>query len=249
MKMLRTSLFLAMIAAVLILLLILGKGLIPFPWEAERETLVYTSLVESCESSLLQTAEYSMKMIFPYDFVDPEDLVDWAYLKRQYDYLPDEFALRASEEFYHDRELPEKWKYAGLYSLCRECGIDPAGRGEGFIVVSSRTRAGFDFSETSIVLENPEVNEKKMDLILPGPEITAIIIDDRIPEDKGYPDMVMTPDQWSRFITALTPEIGAFAVKEGILELAEETAGFLLRDLFEGAGLEIRRIEFQYESP
>ncbi|MBF9015494.1 MULTISPECIES: DUF4230 domain-containing protein [unclassified Oceanispirochaeta] len=247
MKTIRLMIILLVLSVLLTLLLLVQKGIIRFPWQPERITHVYTELIESSESSLLQTAEFRFKLIFPYDFVDEGDEVNWQFLQRQFENLPEEFPMRASEEFYFDREIPFMWKYAELYALCRECGIDPAGRGEDFIVVSTRTRAGFNFNEESIFLDT-ELPDGKVVLTLPGPEITAIIIEDRIAEDGGYPELEMSPSQWSRFITALTPEIAKLAVDEGILDLAEETARFLLSDLFGGAGLKLQRIDFNYET-
>jgi hypothetical protein len=256
MKIIRLMILLLALSVLLTLLVLIQQGVIHLPWQPERISHVYTELIESSESSLLQTAEFRLKLIFPYDFVDEGDDVDWHFLQRQFETLPQEFPMRASEEFYFDKEIPHQWKYASLYALCRDCGIDPAGRRENFIVVSTRTRAGFDFNEDSITLVSETLHtgdpaargSKNIILTLPGPEITAIIIEDRIPDKVGYPEIEMSPSQWSRFITALTPSIGEFAVDEGILDLAEETALFLLSDLFGGAGLELQRIDFNYET-
>lgn len=254
MKILRLIILLLILSLLLTVFILIQQGVLHLPWQPERVTHVYSELIESSESSLLQTAEFRLKIIFPYDFVDEKDDVDWQFLQRQFEIYPDEFQMRASKEFYPDKEIPYEWKYAEIYTLCRESGIDPAGRGESFIVISTRTRAGFDFNEDSISLVTEMFHtvdgEKESDsviLILPGPEITAIIVDDQIPEDDAYPEIDMSPSQWSRFIIALTPKIGELAVDEGILDLAEETATFLLSDLFGGAGLELRRIDFNYE--
>jgi len=245
MKTMRLLIILMMLISIPAVYLLINRDFIHLPWQSERITHVYTELIESSESSLLQTAEFRFKLIFPYDFVDAGDDVDWHYLQRQYDYFPDEYPMRSSREFYGNRELPDNWKYAELYALCRECGIDPAGRGEDFMVISTRTRAGFNFDEDSMTLYSEDSDENVI-LTLPGPEITAIIIEDRAAENSGYPELEINPEQWSRFITALTPEIGELAVHEGILDLAEETARFLLADLFKGAGMELQRIDFDY---
>jgi hypothetical protein len=252
MKLIRGLVILLFLSGLLTVLFLVQNGTLNFPWQPERTSLVYSKLVESSETSLLQTAEFHLNLLFPYDFVEEGDIVNWQFLQRSYDSDSEELIRKSSKDFYPDRVVPDKWKYGKLYKLCRESGLDPAGRADNFVVVSTRTKAGFSFNKDTIALTSiPEqiadIETIKVILTLPGPEITAIIIEDRVHEDDGFPEVPMSPAQWSRFISVLSPEIGEIAVREGILDLAEETAQFLLADLFGAAGIEIQRIDFKYE--
>jgi len=224
------------------------------PWSPRRITTVYTTLIESTEISLLQTAEYSLKILFPYDFIDEGDDINWRRLQRRYNLSPEEFRLLESPEFHPDFRIPPEWKYASLYRICRESGLDPASDPWTFVVIEAGLKAGITLPEfplggggagaagTMIRLEGPE--EKKVVLTLPAPEITDIIIRDRPAEGHGYPDVRISPRQWGNLITLLTPRIENLAREEGILEEASSGAEALLTDLFEGAGFEISEIRF-----
>jgi len=243
----RTGLILLGISVLLCGGYLLYEGRFTFPWSMTRESSVYTSLVESGQSSILNSAEFRMKILFPYDFIDKGDEINWRLLQWYYNNNRDEFNRKSSESFYPERELPENWKYARLYALCRESGIDPADDSDFFVVISASVKAGIPFiSENMRVLTEtgPDENTEKIKLILPGAKITDIIIEDRTQENSGFPEVAMSPAQWSRFISALVPEISELAVREGVLELARESASLLIRDLFEGAGIDLQEINF-----
>ncbi len=225
-------------AAVLVM-----TGAYKLPWSPVRINQVYSQLVKSSESSLIETARYRMKLIFPYDFIDREDDVNWPLLQWYYNRLPLEFAARSEAEYYPDRTLPAEWKYGRLYRVCREAGIDPAARSSDFVVISVTARAGFDFRGTSISLEGNE-EKKTVTLILPEPEITAIIVEDRSSGGEGFPEVTISPAQWSLFISEISPRIGELAVEEGILDSAAESAELLLASLFHGAGLYVEEIVY-----
>jgi len=247
MKSLRTGILILCLSLILTALSLFFSGRVTLPWSPFRETSVYTTLIESGETALLHAAEYRLKVLFPYDFIEKGVKPDWWILQSYYNRDPDEFALKSSESFYPDSVLPEPWNYARLYALCRESGVDPAADPDFFVVLTASVKAGIPFlSEQMKVrkLSGQDENDEKIILTLPVPRITDIIVEDRSDENSGFPEVDMTPAQWSRFITVLSPEISDLAVKEGILDLARESASFLVTDLFEGAGIELQEIEF-----
>ncbi len=218
-----------------------------FPWEAQRVTSVYTSLLESTGDALLNSSEYSLKIIFPYDFIEREDLdsVPWRDLQRLYDTYREDYLLRENPELYPDRKIPDEWKYAALYRLCRENGLDPASDPRSFVVIAAGIKAGIRLMDRESYLISVESGEDKtLKLRLPPADITDIIIIDRPVEDQGFPEVRITPQQWSSLIDTITPGIIRMAVDKGILEEAERSAVSLLKGLFEGAGFDIGQIEF-----
>jgi hypothetical protein len=246
-KTLRVCLYLLLVSVLCSLIFLYERRSIVLPWQVQTQQAVYSSLIETGENSLLQAAEFKMKVLFPYDFMEEGDRADWHVLQWYYDNLPEDYLLKSSPSFYPDYVLPEAWKYSSLYSLCRECGINLASDPEFFIVISASVRAGLPFSTNSMQifpLSEEEEEVQRVALVLPSPEITDIIIEDRSDEDRGFPEVPMTPDQWSRFIRVLGPRFRDLAIREGILEMAEESASLLMKDLFEGAGIDIQTIEF-----
>ena len=229
-----------LIIAVLLLMLTYKYRM---PWEPVRISEVCSSLVETSEVSLLQTAEYSMNVLFPYDFVEPGDDPDWRFYRFIYDTDPEQFRRQSSPLFHPDGKLSERWRYAPLYALCRECGLDPAG--DNFLVFDVRVKGGLPLSSEDLEVQLPDEDVKRVRLILPEPRITDIIIEDRSSENGGFPEIDMTPDQWSLFMEKIRPSVEELAVKKGLLSLAGETAVYLTREIFEGAGFEVEDIVFQ----
>ena len=247
MKTLRFGIFILLVSLILSFAFLIHSRAVLLPWQNRIEKAVYTTLIETSEASLLQSAEFRMKVLFPYDFIEEGDSPDWQVLQWYYNNAPDDYPLKSSPSFYPDLVLPDQWKYADLYSFCRESGVDPADDPGFFIVITAAVRAGIPFSSDKIsiqVLSLETEGTQKVRLILPSPEITDIIIEDRTYQDGGFPEVIMTPDQWSRFIRTLSPRFNELAVREGILELAKESAALMMRDLFEGAGVEIHKIEY-----
>ncbi|MDA3957388.1 DUF4230 domain-containing protein [Oceanispirochaeta sp.] len=247
MNTLRLGFFILIVSLVFSLFFLIQGQTLNLPWQSRTDKKVYSTLMETSEASLLQSAEFRMKVLFPYDFMEEGDDVNWQVLQWFYNNDPDAYLLKSSLSFYPDLKLPAKWKYASLYALCRESGVDPANDSDFFIVISAIARAGVPFSSDKMLIQPLPLSadgSPRVDMILPSPGITEIIIEDRTDEDNGFPELTMTPDQWSRFIRILSPQIRELAVREGILDLAEESAALLLKDLFEGAGIEIQKIEF-----
>ncbi|OQY35677.1 MAG: hypothetical protein B6241_00350 [Spirochaetaceae bacterium 4572_59] len=231
-------------------LIIVSQLSLQLPWEPSRMTTVYTSLVDSSQSSLINTAEYSLKILFPYDFIEEGDEVPWKQLQRLYKYRREDYLLNESPEMYADRKIPELWKYAGLYRICRESGLDPANDSLSFVVIEAGLKAGVRLPPGGPEQEGRDLlsihgpKGENISLNLPAANITDIIIIDRPLEGQGYPELKMTPDQWSLLIERMTPRIEGLAVDKGLLREAERGAVQLITDLFEGAGFEVDEIRF-----
>jgi len=208
------------------------------------------------------TAEYRMKLVFPFDFVEGEK-PDWVFLKQQYDLDSDIFLAKADPSWYENGQLPPQWQNAKLYYYCRQAGMDPGRPDYRFLVISLSVTAGVDvdrwlheiemdrnkdkqnasFSQVADKAdkaEKREGGEVKEDPVLriPEPPVTifSFIIEDRNSVDEGFPDVPVSPEKWQVLVKELEPLLINTAEKEGLLESAESGSREFIRGIFMAAG-------------
>jgi hypothetical protein len=201
----------------------------------------------------LSTAEYTMKLIFPYDFTEPG--INWLELKNHYDRDRNKFQAKSKPEYYPDNKLPLTWRYAKFYNLCREADIDMA-YSTKFFVITTVVKAGYNLepfmieeSEMNgldishlIRIETGEDDKKTLYIKRPEPVVTEFIIEDMDLKAKGYPDVAITPKQWSVLIRNLSPEIKNKALFKGLLMEADQNGRYLLERIFLSSGYD--HVEF-----
>jgi len=218
--------FISLAVLALLLFLLLGQwDLSSFTskfWDSETALEVIEE--ELHHLAILNTAEYRMRLIFPYDFIQGQ--VDWVQYKSLWDYNQDGFKLRTDPAEYVDGKLPELWQNALFYKECKEAGIDPFEFRYDFLVLSVVVKAGTDMETLGF--------GQNMDL--PEPVITDLIFEDLDHSQWGYPDPPVSPDELRGILQFLTPYIEDIALKEGILTQAQEKRDRLIESFLKQAG-------------
>lgn len=228
---------------VLILLAVLLWGsLNPYSWAGKlwsSKTSVTTVETELYKLAELNTAEYRMRLIFPYDFV--EGPADWLMYKNTWDLNPAVFTSRTDPAQYVDGQLPEEWKNGAFYRECRLAEIDPFDFRYDFLVLSVVIKAGTDLSVLSeslggtppIVMRKNENGEKELVVDLPPAQINEMMIEDLDAREWGYPDPPVSPEEWRQLVDFLSPRMEQWALDAGILEEADRQSCVLLQSLLQ----------------
>ena len=197
----------------------------------------------------LETAAYDMKIVFPFDFIGNDD-PDWAYLKFQYDRDPDLFLTKTEPSWHPGGRLPDAWRYAELYELCRRAGIDPGRPDYRFVVLSTEVRAGVDLESwtsgfaagepggevAGIAVTEEEDGTRSLALTSPPVTVLSFVVRDRDAAAEGFPDVPLSPERWRVLTDALAPRLMEMALAGGLLETAEADARSFLTEIFTAAG-------------
>lgn len=217
---------------------------------APRKTSASWSILEEIRSiNKLETAAYEMKVVFPYDFVGNEE-VNWSYLKQQYDWEPKMFLSKSDPAWHPGGRLPDDWRHAEIYNLCRQVGLDPGRPDYRFVVISVSVRAGVDLDlwldgftpkEPHDEVEGIHVSiddsgKKTLEISAAPVKVTSFIVEDRDASLDGFPDVPLTPEGWRLLVDGLGPRLRAMALAGGLLETAEEGSRIFLSGIFTAAG-------------
>lgn len=213
---------------------VVGVSLPGFALFRQRRSAAFTVAEEIGDLYLLNTSEYRMKLLFPYDFVDRD--LNWWYIKEMY-----ERGIEADEQL---EELVR------IYETCLHSGFDPAIEAYEFIVLTAVVKAGINISGT--VFENPALygpngmddymrieegeKGKRITLRIPDTEVTDLYIDDRRPGSDNFPDAEMTPSQWRDLVNFLDPYIREKVIELGILDDASLNSRILLEKILKDSG-------------
>lgn len=228
------ALLLAALTFLLVDRFIVGFSLPALGFLRERKESAYTVAEEVGDLYLLNTSEYRMKLIFPFDFVDRD--VSWWSVKEMYE--------RGFEADENQQELIH------IYKACLDGGFDPSVDIYDFIVFTAVVKAGINISGT--VFENPALYEpgsldsylkidetgtgRNISVYVPEAEITDLYIDDRKPSSDNFPDAQMTPAQWRDLVEFLEPRIREKVISLGILEDAAENSRKLIETILRDSG-------------
>lgn len=203
------------------------------PFSSKKES-AYTVAEEIGDLYLLNTSEYRVKLIFPYDFISRD--VNWWRMKSLY-----EQNIEPEESEKNQLEI---------YSSCIAAGIDPAVDNYNFIILTAIVKAGINISGTAY--DNPQAydqellsqfisinnNEKgkSISLFIPDAEITEFFIEDRKPDNDNFPDAELTPGQWRDLVDFLNPRIVEKVIDLGILDYAGENSRVLVEKILKDSG-------------
>ncbi len=247
------SVFLCLLAGVFLFLSyrVSGTGLDSLrKFFAPVHTSVSWSILQEIKDlEELETAAYDMRIVFPFDLVG-EDEVDWRFLKIQYDRSPSQFLQKTSSDWYVGGILPREWKYGNLYYLCRQAGIDPGRPDNRFIVMSISIHAGvklnswlsgFETSGPEDIVKGIEISiaddgSRSLMILAPQVEVTSFIVEDRDVTKEEYPDVPVSPEEWSHLVSGLEPALREMAMSGKLLERADSEARSFLTEIFKAAG-------------
>lgn len=201
---------------------------------SKRVESAYTVAEEIGDLYLLNTSEYRVKLIFPYDFIERD--VNWWQIKSLYE-----------QKMEPDDGQREKLE---IYKASLDAGIDPAVNNYNFIILTAVVKAGIDISGTAF--DNPQLfeeqflsnfisivkkpNEKTISLYLPDAAITEYYIEDRKPDNDNFPDAELTPGQWRDLVDFLNPRIVDKVIELGILDDAGENSRILIDKILTDSG-------------
>lgn len=197
---------------------------------SRRESSAYTVSEEIDDIYFLNTTEYSLKLIFPHDFVDRD--LNWWYIKEMYE--------RESDV---DDDLQ---KLVDIYQYCRMSGFDPAIESYDFVILTAVVKAGIPLDKTpfdeagleGLVRIDENERGRIITLNLPETEITELYIDDRKPALDNFPDAEMTPAQWRDLVNFLNPLIEERVLGLGILDDAAENSRKLIEKILLDSGFD-----------
>ncbi|MFW5711680.1 MAG: DUF4230 domain-containing protein [Spirochaetota bacterium] len=177
----------------------------------------------------LTTVEYTYKTVFPYDFIPQNSDPQRAYTRRQ----------RGEELTTREQEA------ARLYEICRAAGIPLWNRSTDFVVLTSRVKGGYNLqpllsspSSDNELRVYPNSALKTIEIRLPAPVITELIIQDETSEFYQYPDIKVDAEQWRRITDYVEEQIRDRVIEEGILLKSEERIKALLSRLLQSSGWE-----------
>lgn len=182
------------------------------------------------------TIEYIHKSVFPYDFFPPE--LDWAALIER----------RRSGVQLSDAE----WDYLTLYELSREVGIPLDREPNRFVVLTVVVKAGYDLRSLAgrradeIALGRLEwlhFRGSGVEVSLPRPAITELIVQDAPSTAYGYPSLDVSPEQWRRIVAFTARKTREQIEASSILDEAATNAQDYLRIFFRQAGFQNVRFE------
>lgn len=210
---------------------IIGLTLHRFFFFGTRKESAYTVAEEIDDLYILNTSEYRLKLIFPYDFVD-RDLNWWSIREMR------------------DRKIeagPDIQPSLDIYEACLESGLDPAATPYNFIVITAVVKAGIPLGSTPFDRGDADLWMKVdrggtgriITLRLPEPEITGMMIDDRKPAADNFPDASMTPAQWRNLVGFLNPLIRERVLEMGILDDAGKSSRKLIEKILKDSGFDV----------
>lgn len=192
-----------------------------------RKESVYTIEEEIKDLYQLNTSEYRIKLIFPFDFVDRD--IDWREIKQIYE---------------RDLEPTEpQIKDLAIYQSSLNAGIDPAVDLYDFIIVTAVVKAGIYLGNTVeeidlnslVTIQNREDN-KTISLHIPDMRITDYYIEDRRPDKDNFPDAKLTPGQWRDLVDFINPLIVEKVIQLGILDNARKNSQLLMEKILMDSG-------------
>lgn len=231
---LRVSILGAVAAAIII-----SAAITFFPMLGLSLKIPFTSRSQISESEILlkeiyplfklTTVEYTYKTVFPFDFIPENSNPQRAYARRQ----------NGEELTTHEQEA------ARLYKICLAAGIPLWKRSTEFVVFTSRVKGGYNLQPllSSPASGNelrvyPNTALKTVEIRLPAPEITDLIIQDETSEFYQYPDINVDAEQWRLITEYVEEKIRRRVIEEGILTRTEDRIKGILSRLLQSTGWE-----------
>ncbi len=197
-----------------------------------RQTVVSNFVLENARPIFsLQAAEYTLKTVFPFDYITFPDVYESALKNFR----------RGNELEGSEKELEE------LIKLMQNIDFSLRKKTDQFVVMSLKIRAGYDFTEMQELPEEDfrnavmkmlsfDYRKRIVYLTLPEPVITDIIIEDPDPQTYQYPDIALSPKEWMQVASFVIEKLPENEIIIPVLNEARENTKLLLKELFLSGG-------------
>lgn len=188
-------------------------------------------LTEIRELGALHTVEYVHKTVFPFDFLD--EGINFDSILR---------TLRTGKGTVRSLLSPAEQEYLETRNLAAKLGLSTAKGSSDFVVITVIVRGGIDLSGTTLEVRevrdpsSGRVSGKAARLLLSGPEILDLVIEDPRPENYPYPDIKLNPAAWRELAMFVEDRVREKILTGGMLRTALENGKNFLSTLLRQSG-------------
>ncbi len=211
----------AVSCAILVALLVVERNLFPVFSSTKRTTASQAIWEQMRTLKSLQTVRYIQKVVFPYDYLDPE--LDFDVILT---------TLRRGKGSVNTLLSPRERDYLEARDLAERIGLKFTGRKREFVVVTAQILVGIDLENLKILPRS----EKSILAILPPPRIADLAIEDPNPATYPYPDIPLSPSHWKLVAGLVERKLRERPLESSILASARTQASRFLTTFFQQAG-------------
>ena len=187
------------------------------------------------------TVEYVYRVVFPFDFLDPDISIELVLSR-----------LRGASDPI-DRVLsPQEYEYWNAWNLARKHRFGLTDDRPDFIVITAVVRGGFDLTGTvwelgsGAALSDIETvirplaedsgRARGIAVRLPRATVTDVVIEDVGSTTYRYPDFPLQPEAWREIAAFVAESVERRTVDEGLLLAAEANGRDFVTTLLQSAG-------------
>ncbi|MCX7788489.1 MAG: hypothetical protein N2442_12430 [Spirochaetes bacterium] len=231
----RTTLFVLSAAiGIWMVLLVVDQSLFPL-FTSTKRTLASQAIWERVQAlKSLQTVRYIQKVVFPYDYLDPELNFDVILT-----------TLRRGKGSVNTLLSPRERDYLEARELAERVGLKFTGRRREFVVVTAQILVGFDLGTIKILPRS----DTSILAILPPPKIVELAIEDPTPSTYPYPDVPLSPAHWKLVAGLVERKLRERPLDPSILASARAQIYRFLTSLFQPSGFTEIVVEGTLDQP
>ena len=218
----RTTLTLVTVSCVvLVALLWIDKTLFPL-FTGSKRIATSQEIFEGVRTlKNLHTLRYIRKVVFPYDYLDPE--LDFDVILA---------TLRRGKGTVNSLLSPRERDYLEARELAERIGLKFTGRKREFVVVTAQIGVGIDLEKVKIF----PGSENSIQVIHPPPRIVDLTIEDPNPATYSYPDIPLSPFNWKLVAGLVERKLREHPLDASILAASRAQVSRVLTSLFQQAG-------------
>jgi len=221
MKIRTTLVILAVSCVVLAALLWVDRTLFPL-FTGTKRIATSQEIFEGLRTlKSLHTLRYIQKVVFPYDYLDPE--LDFDVILT---------TLRRGKGSVNSLLSPRERDYLEARELTERIGLKFTGRRREFVVVTAQIGVGIDLEKLKIFPSS----ERTIQVHLPPPRIVDLTIEDPNPSTYPYPDIPLSPYHWKLVADLVERKLRERPLDASILSAARTQVSRFLTSLLKQAG-------------
>jgi len=179
----------------------------------------------------LHTLRYIQKVVFPYDYLDPE--LDFDVILT---------TLRRGKGSVNSLLSPRERDYLEARELAERIGLKFTGRRREFVVITAQIGVGISLEKLKILPRS----EGSIQVLLPPPRIVDLTIEDPNPSTYPYPDIPLSPYHWKLVADLVERKLRERPLEASVLATARVQVTRFLTSLLQQAGF--RDIEIKEDS-